>query len=197
MNDQQLATILEEALQRGRYERDDLYLFPIKLAWRMTNEAHVRDPERSIVFAAIEAHPDLAPILGMYLNTGLNAPQLTAPALGDWLLTRAMHMGAEEAVAELRSFIDAPHCDVDECFAFSGLQVSSPFSVASGLDLVPIESLPESELTISLSDPEWFYFGRDAGGRVRRKVPQVLASFGKSIWHVNPRRRILRLRKRD
>lgn len=186
MNDDELANVLDRALTEGRYERDDLYLFDTKLAWMMTNEAHVRDPQRAMVWSALQAHPDIAPLLGKYLNSTVNSPQLTAPALGDWLLTRAFRIGATGAVAELRSFVNSPHCDVEEYLAFSGLQVDSAIALSEGLDLLSISSLPESVLSISLTDPDWSYFARDARGHVRRRTVTRVAGFGEPKWHVNP-----------
>jgi Apea-like HEPN len=186
MDDEKLASVLAAALKQGRYERDDLYLFDTKLAWQMTNEAHVRDPEREMVWHALQAHADIAPLLGTHLNCGLNAPQLSAAALGDWLLTRASRIGAPGATAELRDFIDGAHCDVEEYLAFSGLKVDAPIALTPDVELLPIAAIPESTLSISLTDPEWFYFGRDAKGHVRRKTIVASASFGTPIWHTDP-----------
>jgi len=186
MNDKQLTKALDTALKDGLFERDDLYLFDTNLAWQLSNEAHVRDPQRMAFFAALEAHPDVAGLLGKHLNSGLNAPQFTAQTLGDWLLTRASKNGAEPTITELRAFIDCPRANVEEHLAFSGLEVNQLITLSPGVELIPISSLPESALTISLVDPEWFYFGRDARGYVRRKTVQVLAAFGKSAWHSNP-----------
>jgi hypothetical protein len=186
MNDIELGKVLDTALKVGLFERDDLYLFDTKLAWQISNEAHVRDPQRTMVFAALEAHPDVAGLLGKYLNSGLNAPQFTAQTLGDWLLTRASRIGPESTVTELRAFIDSPHCNVVEHLAFSGLEVDKPIALSPTIELLPMSSVPESVLTISLVDPEWFYYGRDARGYVKRKTAQVLAIFGKSTWHLNP-----------
>jgi hypothetical protein len=121
MNDDELAAVVGKALTQGRYEREDLYVFDTKLAWQMTNEAHVRDPEQAMVSSAIQTHPDVAPILDKHLNGVLNAPRFSAPALAGWLLTRAFWLGPGAAVAELRTFIDSPLADLDECLAFSGL----------------------------------------------------------------------------
>jgi hypothetical protein len=52
MDYEELATVLATALEQGRYERDDLYLFDTQLAWEMTNQAHVRDPQRTMVWQA-------------------------------------------------------------------------------------------------------------------------------------------------
>jgi hypothetical protein len=192
MDDEGLASVLAAALEQGRYERDDLYLFDTQLAWEMTNEAHVRDPQRATVSQALEDHPDVAPLLRMHLNCGPNAPQLSASALGDWLLTRASRIGAQAATAELRDFVDSPHCNVEEYLAFSGLKVDAAIALSPEVDLLPMASVPESRLSISLTDPDWFYFGRDARGHVKRKTVQILASFGVSTWHT-----VLVQRERD
>lgn len=186
MDYEELAKVLATALEQGRYERDDLYLFDTKLAWEMTNQAHVRDPQRMTVAEALQAHPDVAPLLGKYSNCGLNAPPLTATALGDWLLTRASIIGADGATAELRDFVDRQHCEVEEYLAFSGLEVNAAMALSPEVDLLPMTAVPESTLSISLTDPDWTYFGRDARGHVKRKTATVLASFGKPTWHANP-----------
>jgi hypothetical protein len=187
MDYEELAGVLAAALEQGRYERDDLYLFDTQLAWEMTNQAHVRDPQRAMVSQALQAHPDIVPLLGKHLNRpGLNPPQLSAAALGDWLLTHAWRIGAQGATAELRDFVESPHCDVDECLAVSGLRVDGPITLSPGVDLLPMTSIPESRLSISLTDPGWLLFGRDEKGHVKPKTVEVLASFGVSTWHTNP-----------
>ena len=182
----ELAKVLAQALKDGLYERDDLYLFDTKLAWQLTNEAHVRKPQRLAVFAALEAHPDVAHVLGLHLNSGLNGARLAREALGAWLLTRATQLGPTAAIAELRSFLTGGHCELEEYLAFSGLEVSVPMTLPAGFELVPMTEIPESVLTISLTDPDWLYYGRNAKGYVRRKTVQVLAGFGKNILHSNP-----------
>jgi len=76
MTDDELTEVLDQALKDGLYERDDLYLFDTKLAWQLSNEAHVHDVQRHQVFCALEEHPDIALLLGMHLNSGLNGQKL-------------------------------------------------------------------------------------------------------------------------
>lgn len=199
MNYEELARVLATALEQGRYEPDYLYRFPTQDAWELTNQAHLRDPQRAMVQEALQAHPDVAPLLGNRLNAGLNAAELTAAGLGDWLLTRTWQIGPQGATGELRAFVESPDCDVEEYLAFSGLKVDAMIALSPGADLLPIASVPESRLSISLTDPEWLHFGRDAKGHVRRKKVEVLASFGEpSRFHVDPRvaTAALRVRRR-
>jgi hypothetical protein len=196
MTDNELADVLKVALKDGLHVRDDLYLFDTKLAWDLTNEAHVHEPQQLAVFAALEAHPQIHPILGMHLNCGLNGQRITRENLGSWLLTRAMRIGPEAAVAELRSFIDSPHCDLEEYLAFSGLEVSKPTSLPGGCELIPMSEVPESVLSISLTDPDWYYFGRNAKGHVHRRSVQRLFEFGKSTLHLDPHVAMAALRLR-
>jgi hypothetical protein len=196
MNDSELIDVLRVALKDGLHVRDDLYVFNTQIAWEMTNEAHVHEPQRLAVFAALEAHPQIQPVLGMYLNRGLNVQPLTRENLGGWLLTRAMQMGPEAAVAELRSFVDSSHCDLEEYIAFSGLEVSTPTNLPGWGELIPMSEVPESVLSISLTDPDWLYFGRDAKGQVHRKTVQTLAKFGKNTMHINPHLAMAALRLR-
>lgn len=196
MDDHELGTLLDSALATQRYERDDLYLFPTKLAWRMTNEVHVRDPAWNDLVAAIKAHPDIASVLGKCLNTGGGGAQLTDAGLGIWLLTEASKTSGAGAVALLREFLGSPHCSSTEYLAFSGLEVASRLQLTEDIDIVPIADLPESELTISLADPEWEYFGRTKSGQVRRKTCTVLSSFGTKTVHSNPLVATAALRRR-
>lgn len=187
MTDDELISVLEHALKDGRYDRDDLYLFDTKTAWQLTHEAHVHDAQRDKVIAALEAHPDIAPLLGMHLNGGgINAPKLDREPFGGWLLTRAAQIGAVAAVTELRAFLDSQFCELEEYLAFSGLETVAPISLPEGVDLVPITAVPESVFSISLTDPDWFCFRRNAKGQVLRKTVQILAQFGTSAWHIDP-----------
>jgi hypothetical protein len=90
------------------------------------------------------------------------------------------------AVAELRAFVDSQHCDVEEYLAISGLEVASPISLSARIDLIPITAVPESVVTISVTDPDWTYFGRNAKGHVRRKTVQTVANFGTRTLHADP-----------
>ncbi|HEY7184461.1 MAG TPA: hypothetical protein VIC84_23695 [Blastocatellia bacterium] len=196
MTDNELVDVLKAALKDGLHIRDDLYLFNTQVAWDLTNQAHVQEPQRMAVFAALEAHPQIQPILGMYLNRGLNGQPLTRENLGDWLLTRAMKNGPEAAVAQLRPFVDSSHCDLEEYLAFSGLGVSAPTTLPGWGELIPMSEVPESALSISLTDPEWSYFGRDVKGHVHRRTVQTLYQFGTNTLHANPHVAMAALRLR-
>jgi hypothetical protein len=99
MTDDELAKVLDQALKEGLYEPDDLYLFDTKLAWQLSNQVHVNDAQRKEVFAALEKHPDISPLLGLYINSGINGQKLARESLGDWLLTRGTQIGSVSAVA--------------------------------------------------------------------------------------------------
>jgi hypothetical protein len=148
MTDDELAKVLDQALKEGLYEPDDLYLFDTKLAWQLSNQVHVNGAQRKEVFAALEKHPDISPLLGLYINSGINGQKLARESLGDWLLTRGTQIGSVSAVAELRAFVDSQHCDVEEYLAISGLEVASPISLSARIDLIPITAVPESVVTI-------------------------------------------------
>jgi hypothetical protein len=181
-----LVGVVALALRDGLRVRDDLYLFDTKLAWQLTNEAHVQEAQRLGVYSALESHPELKRVLGMHLNTGLNAPRVTREALGDWLLTRAMRIGPETAVQDLRVVLEKDCLLAEEHLAISGLEVAAPIQLPGGITLLPIQDVPESVLTISLTDPQWSNFKRNASGHVIRKSVEVLSSFGRSDWHTDP-----------
>src|SRR5258705_17794 len=47
-------------------------------------------------------------------------------------------------------------------------------------------AVPESVLTISITDPDWSYYARNAKGHVRRRTVQTLIRLGTPTLHSNP-----------
>lgn len=80
--------------------------------------------------------------------------------------------------------------------SFSGLEVSKPTKLPGGYELIPMSEVPESVLSISLTDPEWSYFGRNEKGQVHRKKVQRLFESGKNIFHHDPHVAMAALRLR-
>jgi hypothetical protein len=155
-------------------------------AWQMTNEANVDEVQRLKVHDALSQHPDIAPLIGGYVNCGINSQKLLPENIAYWLLTRALQGGAKEAVEEFRIFLDSQHCEVEEYLAFSGLETDTSITLTAEVDLIPITDVPESLVTILSTDPEWSRYGRNAKGHVRRRTVVAMNSFGKSVWHTDP-----------
>lgn len=198
MTDAELSDVLTESLKTGQFKRDDLYLFDTEIAWKLSNEAHVREQQRLNTFSAIDKHNFSNTLVGHYLHSGINAQRIQREQLGDWMLTRAATVGAAAAVTEVRAFVDSGYIDIDEYLAFSGLEVLHPLSISEGIELVPMTEVPDSVLSISLVDPTWKYYGRDAQGYVRKKQVQLLSGFGKSNLYTDPHVAMaaIRLRRR-
>lgn len=181
-----LAEVLSQALSDGQFIPDNLYFYNTEIAWQLTNEAHIHEAQRLIVYSTLESYPELQSVLGMHINTGLNAPQVTREALGNWLLTRAMLLGPEHAVSELRVLLADGFLVAEEYLAISGLEVSAPIQLPGGIELVPIKDVPESIITISLTDPKWSNFKRNEKGHVIPRTVLLVASLGHSNFYSDP-----------
>jgi hypothetical protein len=186
LNDEELAATLDHALTQGGFERDDLYLFDMPNAWMMTHEAHVREAERKAVLDSLGAHEELRQLFGTAINLGNRDVSVTPESLCSWILTRAKHVGATECVRGVRQFLSQPYTPVDEILAVSGLVLDKPIALSTRIELVPFAALNENLTTITLSDPKWEYFGRTAGGGVRKRERTILASFGRAHIQSDP-----------
>ena len=64
--------------------------------------------------------------------------------LGRWLLRRGSEVGVEQAVADLKRYIETSAIPYLLTFALSGIEVGEPCNLGRGVSLLPWEQVPES-----------------------------------------------------
>jgi hypothetical protein len=92
----------------------------------------------------LQVEPDLGIFDGQLQAFGNGAVRWELYSLVEWLIQRGIRVGAEQAVEDLQTYLNASQLPCKTIEAISGLRVSSRSRFEGGIELVPWESLEES-----------------------------------------------------
>ncbi len=145
VNEQAIITSLSAALdavgESGKKDEFDLAI----ILHHAEKEPHSVDKRLSQLLDILKADLELKIFDGAMQVLPNAAMRMDYSWLGRWLVRRGLKVGVEQAVADLRRYLDTSEIPYLLTFALSGIEVSEPCDLGRRVRLLPWEQVPESD----------------------------------------------------